>query len=359
MIARRRLLQGCVATMSSTERAPPQQLYGSIRRTLRSAAARVTTRCPSTPPPAPARPSIHFKRPYHTRANVPYHTPLFVCTSFTPSPRKWPMSVHEMTAAMYYLLAQRRGERGADPNGEHTAHAGYPVVSDEELAFLRRYVNVNNVLIIIAFLHRVMNGVIRLIRVTRLIPVTTKPFRFGVNPDDGLYYLALYVFSSRFSRRCFLVVGVGRKSDVALVGKYVVRWHRPRCLESRRISRQSLPVVKACAGNRTDARSARPGKIFRHQLVWRSSGAQPPLCHLFAYCFRRWVSVAPFWFACFCGRMSALPLHFAYTKTALELQVRVSKVEGYPPWYLCTGGMKNVTRLVIFARSAVVLCAAR
>lgn len=52
--------------------------------------------------------------------------------------RKWPMSVHEMTAAMYYLLAQRRGERGAEPNGEHEAHAGYPAVSEEELDFLRR-----------------------------------------------------------------------------------------------------------------------------------------------------------------------------------------------------------------------------
>lgn len=52
--------------------------------------------------------------------------------------RKWPMSVHEMTAAMYYLLAQRRGERGSEPNGEHEAHAACPVVSDEELSFLRR-----------------------------------------------------------------------------------------------------------------------------------------------------------------------------------------------------------------------------
>lgn len=50
------------------------------------------------------------------------------------------MSVHEMTAAMYYLLARRRGERGAHPNGEHEAHASCPVVSDEELAFLRRYI---------------------------------------------------------------------------------------------------------------------------------------------------------------------------------------------------------------------------
>lgn len=52
--------------------------------------------------------------------------------------RKWPMSAHEMTAAMYYLLAQRRGERGAEPNGEHEAHAGNPEVSEEELDFLRR-----------------------------------------------------------------------------------------------------------------------------------------------------------------------------------------------------------------------------
>lgn len=48
------------------------------------------------------------------------------------------MSVHEMTAAMYYLLAQRRGERGAKPNGEYEAHADYPAVSEEELDFLRR-----------------------------------------------------------------------------------------------------------------------------------------------------------------------------------------------------------------------------
>ncbi|CAM9340264.1 unnamed protein product [Laminaria digitata] len=52
--------------------------------------------------------------------------------------KKWPMSAHEMTAAMYYLLAQRRGERGAEPNGEHEAHAGNPAVSEEELDFLRR-----------------------------------------------------------------------------------------------------------------------------------------------------------------------------------------------------------------------------
>eukprot|EP00752_Nemacystus_decipiens_P001837 g1772.t1 len=52
--------------------------------------------------------------------------------------KKWPMSVHEMTAAMYYLLAQRRGERGSAPNAEHEAHAGLEVVSDEELSFLRR-----------------------------------------------------------------------------------------------------------------------------------------------------------------------------------------------------------------------------
>ncbi|CAM9679024.1 unnamed protein product [Scytosiphon promiscuus] len=52
--------------------------------------------------------------------------------------KKWPMSVHEMTAAMYYLLAQRRGERGSAPNAEHEAHADCEVVSDSELAFLRR-----------------------------------------------------------------------------------------------------------------------------------------------------------------------------------------------------------------------------
>ncbi|CBJ27220.1 Zinc finger FYVE domain-containing protein [Ectocarpus siliculosus] len=52
--------------------------------------------------------------------------------------KKWPMSVHEMTAAMYYLLAQRRGERGSAPNGEHEAHADCEAISDTELAFLRR-----------------------------------------------------------------------------------------------------------------------------------------------------------------------------------------------------------------------------
>ncbi|CAM9427949.1 unnamed protein product, partial [Hapterophycus canaliculatus] len=52
--------------------------------------------------------------------------------------KKWPMSVHEMTAAMYYLLAQRRGERGSAPNAEHEAHADCEVISDAELAFLRR-----------------------------------------------------------------------------------------------------------------------------------------------------------------------------------------------------------------------------
>lgn len=50
------------------------------------------------------------------------------------------MSVHEMTAAMYYLLAQRRGERGAEPNGEHMAHKDCTPISDDELSFLRRSV---------------------------------------------------------------------------------------------------------------------------------------------------------------------------------------------------------------------------
>ncbi|CAM9302396.1 unnamed protein product [Pylaiella littoralis] len=52
--------------------------------------------------------------------------------------KKWPMSVHEMTAAMYYLLAQRRGERGSAPNAEHEVHADCDAVSDDELLFLRR-----------------------------------------------------------------------------------------------------------------------------------------------------------------------------------------------------------------------------
>ncbi|CAM9752671.1 unnamed protein product, partial [Phaeothamnion confervicola] len=38
--------------------------------------------------------------------------------------KAWPMSVHEITAAMYYILSERRGERGADPDGEERAHAG-------------------------------------------------------------------------------------------------------------------------------------------------------------------------------------------------------------------------------------------
>lgn len=52
------------------------------------------------------------------------------------------MSVHELTAAMYYLLALRRGERGADPNGEHKMHQGCSPVTDEELSFLRGCVKV-------------------------------------------------------------------------------------------------------------------------------------------------------------------------------------------------------------------------
>ncbi|CAM9212244.1 unnamed protein product [Discosporangium mesarthrocarpum] len=52
--------------------------------------------------------------------------------------RRWPMSVHEMTAAMYYLLAQRRGERGAHPDGEAEDHSGLPHLAAPELSFLRR-----------------------------------------------------------------------------------------------------------------------------------------------------------------------------------------------------------------------------
>ena len=36
----------------------------------------------------------------------------------------WPKSAHELTAAIYYLLAFRRGERGADPERERRDHAG-------------------------------------------------------------------------------------------------------------------------------------------------------------------------------------------------------------------------------------------
>eukprot|EP00953_Heterococcus_sp_UTEX-ZZ885_P033358 17351-Heterococcus_DN1.PRE.1 len=36
--------------------------------------------------------------------------------------KSWPMSMHEMTAALYYLLAQMRGERGAHPDREHESY---------------------------------------------------------------------------------------------------------------------------------------------------------------------------------------------------------------------------------------------
>lgn len=47
--------------------------------------------------------------------------------------RAWPISVHQLTAAMYYLLAKRRGERGANPDLEHEEHRTCGPISDELL----------------------------------------------------------------------------------------------------------------------------------------------------------------------------------------------------------------------------------
>lgn len=54
--------------------------------------------------------------------------------------REWAMNVHETSAAMFYLMAKRRGERGDDPDGEHRAHRGFPVLQNEELNYLLRWV---------------------------------------------------------------------------------------------------------------------------------------------------------------------------------------------------------------------------
>ena len=45
----------------------------------------------------------------------------------------WPVSVPQLEAAMFYLLAKGRGERGADPEAEHEAHRTCPPVSDAAL----------------------------------------------------------------------------------------------------------------------------------------------------------------------------------------------------------------------------------
>lgn len=42
----------------------------------------------------------------------------------------WPVSVNQLSAAMYYLLAKGRGERGAAPDAEHEEHRTCPPISD-------------------------------------------------------------------------------------------------------------------------------------------------------------------------------------------------------------------------------------
>ncbi|KAH8053140.1 hypothetical protein JL722_9806 [Aureococcus anophagefferens] len=49
----------------------------------------------------------------------------------------WPKSAHELTAAIYYLLAFRRGERGADPEQERRDHAGDAPCDGATLAELK------------------------------------------------------------------------------------------------------------------------------------------------------------------------------------------------------------------------------
>ena len=44
--------------------------------------------------------------------------------------------VHELTGALYYLMARRREERGAFPTFEEAAHAGCAVPTDAEVADL-------------------------------------------------------------------------------------------------------------------------------------------------------------------------------------------------------------------------------
>jgi hypothetical protein len=47
--------------------------------------------------------------------------------------KSWPISVHELSAAMYFLLAQRRGERGARPDQEQDDHRMCGPISDDLL----------------------------------------------------------------------------------------------------------------------------------------------------------------------------------------------------------------------------------
>mmetsp|Transcript_25102 Transcript_25102/g.79216 ORF Transcript_25102/g.79216 Transcript_25102/m.79216 type:complete len:346 (-) Transcript_25102:409-1446(-) len=42
--------------------------------------------------------------------------------------------IHELTGALYYLMARRRQERGCNPEHEATAHAGLPAASPSDLA---------------------------------------------------------------------------------------------------------------------------------------------------------------------------------------------------------------------------------
>lgn len=47
--------------------------------------------------------------------------------------RAWPLSVHELSAAVFYALAQHRAMRGADPEREHVIH-GFRKDSDESVS---------------------------------------------------------------------------------------------------------------------------------------------------------------------------------------------------------------------------------
>lgn len=49
----------------------------------------------------------------------------------------WPLSAHELTAAIYYLLALRRGARGSDPDAERRQFAQCPPCDDATLDELR------------------------------------------------------------------------------------------------------------------------------------------------------------------------------------------------------------------------------
>ncbi|KAJ1452198.1 hypothetical protein M885DRAFT_620160 [Pelagophyceae sp. CCMP2097] len=54
----------------------------------------------------------------------------------------WPLSAHELTAAIYYLLALRRGERGAQPDAERLKFQSREHVSRAELRALRRFASI-------------------------------------------------------------------------------------------------------------------------------------------------------------------------------------------------------------------------